>query len=580
MKQNFSSLSVGRHLIKALVLAGFLAGAPVSFAQEGPAPGFAGQFLAGHFAQSENDWEQANGFLGTVLEKDPQNQDLLKRSMILAMGAGDIDLASRRAHDILKAESGNGLARLIVVVRALSAGDMKDAAAQLAQMPEGDITDFVRPMIAGWMDADKPMIDPGLFNVTTVHSYSGGMLALYKKDMASVAVFAQRMLEAGGLSLQDAERAGDLFAIVGDKEKALALYQGAYDQNNNNSVLERKITALKNNDRAVLEKYIAAYQIKRPAQGVAVAMYDMARLLFQEQNDSSAKLFAHMALALDPDMTETRLMLADSLVREGRYDEAISFLSGVPQQHESWLTVQRYKAELLHQAGRTGEGVKLLNDLFIKHDDVESLIRVGDIYRTKADYEDALKAYNRAARYIGKTVPEEYWYLLYARGMVYEREGDWRRAESDLKAALVYRPDHPYLLNYLGYGWADQGKNLEESLRLIERAAALRPNDGSIADSLGWVLYKMGRYDDAVSHLESAVGLMPYDATVNDHLGDAYWQVGRKLEARFQWERALNNAAGNESLKVVLRQKMAEGIETAVPVKEAARVPDQESSPH
>ncbi len=151
--------------------------------------------------------------------------------------------------------------------------------------------------------------------------------------------------------------------------------------------------------------------------------------------------------------------------------------------------------------------------------------------------------------------------------MAYERGGDWKNAEADLKAALAYRPDHPYLMNYLAYGWADQGINLDESLKMEQKAAALRPSDGYIADSLGWVLFVMGRYSEAVPQLEKAVGLLPYDSTLNDHLGDAYWQTGRKLEAHFQWERALGNATPVD--REAIKQKIANGPPPRKALKEA-----------
>jgi len=68
----------------------------------------------------------------------------------------------------------------------------------------------------------------------------------------------------------------------------------------------------------------------------------------------------------------------------------------------------------------------------------------------------------------------------------------------------------------------------------------LRPMDGYIIDSLGWVQYRLGKLADAVKNLERAVELRPEDPTINDHLGDAYWKVDRKLEAKFQWRRALS----------------------------------------
>ena len=101
-------------------------------------------------------------------------------------------------------------------------------------------------------------------------------------------------------------------------------------------------------------------------------------------------------------------------------------------------------------------------------------------------------------------------------------------------------PEQPQVLNYLGYSLVERQENLEEALSMIERAVAARPDSGYIVDSLGWVLYRMGRYDEAVEHMEKAVELMAVDAVVNDHLGDVYWAVGRYREAEFQWRRALS----------------------------------------
>ncbi len=95
------------------------------------------------------------------------------------------------------------------------------------------------------------------------------------------------------------------------------------------------------------------------------------------------------------------------------------------------------------------------------------------------------------------------------------------------------------MLNYLGYAWTEQGRNLDRAPQMIERAVELRPNEGSFMDSLGWVLLQQGDEAGALKNLERAVELQPEDATVNGHLGDALAAVGRWREAEFQWRRAL-----------------------------------------
>ena len=95
------------------------------------------------------------------------------------------------------------------------------------------------------------------------------------------------------------------------------------------------------------------------------------------------------------------------------------------------------------------------------------------------------------------------------------------------------------VLNYLGYTWAEQGKNLDRAKAMLLRATELKPQDGNIADSLGWVLFRLGSLPEAVTWLEKSVELEPRNSVINDHLGDAYWANGRQREARFQWRRAL-----------------------------------------
>ena len=155
------------------------------------------------------------------------------------------------------------------------------------------------------------------------------------------------------------------------------------------------------------------------------------------------------------------------------------------------------------------------------------------------DFAGAERAYNRAFQRLAEVTPN-YWSLYYYRGISRERQKKWSEAEKDFLQALELNPDQPYVLNYLGYSWVDQGVNLDRAKAMIERAVEQRRDDGYIVDSMGWVLYRLGAYGEAVQHLERAVELRPLDPIISDHLGDAYWRVGRRQEARFQWRRALN----------------------------------------
>ena len=154
-----------------------------------------------------------------------------------------------------------------------------------------------------------------------------------------------------------------------------------------------------------------------------------------------------------------------------------------------------------------------------------------------------------------------HWGYYYARGTSYERLKNWPAAEADLKRALALAPDQPLILNYLGYSWVDQGKNLKEGMRLIEKAVQLKPDDGYIVDSLGWAHYKQGNFKEAVRFLERAVEIKPEDPTLNDHLGDAFWKVGREREARFQWSQALSLEPEPEDVDKI-KAKLERGLDS------------------
>ncbi|MAE51091.1 MAG: hypothetical protein CMH27_04715, partial [Micavibrio sp.] len=232
---------------------------------------------------------------------------------------------------------------------------------------------------------------------------------------------------------------------------------------------------------------------------------------------------------------------------------------------------EREIANLLEQSGRTEEAIATLRHLAEANQDMEALIKIGDIYRRNERHEEAILAYNEAEERIGKdNILPNYWHLYYVRGMALEQNGNWDLAEQNLQAALDFKPEQPYVLNYLGYAWADQGKNLDKARKMIEKAAELEPNDGYITDSLGWILYRDGEYKEAVKHLEKAVELLPYDPVINDHLGDAYWKVGRRLEAKFQWERAKNHIEdGNAALLANIDKKLDQGLPETPAIQQA-----------
>ena len=94
---------------------------------------------------------------------------------------------------------------------------------------------------------------------------------------------------------------------------------------------------------------------------------------------------------------------------------------------------------------------------------------------------------------------------------------------------------------------------------MLERANKIKANDGYITDSLGWALFKLKRYDEAMKYLQLAVMLMPSDPIVNDHYGDVLWMNGKKIQARYYWEYVLNLDEAEKDLKELVTSKIING---------------------
>jgi tetratricopeptide (TPR) repeat protein len=128
--------------------------------------------------------------------------------------------------------------------------------------------------------------------------------------------------------------------------------------------------------------------------------------------------------------------------------------------------------------------------------------------------------------------------LLFARVLYYDSQSNPDGSERDLKQIIIMQPEDSRALNHLGYMLADQTTRHEEALELIERAIAISPGEPAIIDSLGWALYKVGRYEEALVQMRRAFAAFP-DDEVASHLGEVLWALERFDEAMRVWQDAL-----------------------------------------
>jgi tetratricopeptide (TPR) repeat protein len=261
---------------------------------------------------------------------------------------------------------------------------------------------------------------------------------------------------------------------------------------------------------------------------------------------------AHLALWLKPEFEIARILVGEVLQVQGRGFEAIAIYRQIPTHSPfAWMAGLRV-AEELESLERVDEAALELEALAsARPTRFEPLYRLGNLLRSKERFAEAVTAYDRAEARLGGEAERRHWSLYYFRGIALERLSQWPRAEKDFLFALDLEPDQPFVLNYLAYSWIEKKLNLDKAKGMLARAVELRPDDGFIVDSLGWVHYRLGEYQEGVKFLERAVELRPQDPVINDHLGDAYWRVGRYQEARFQWRRSLSLAPEADTIPVI-----------------------------
>lgn len=481
-----------------------------------------GSYLSGRFAQSNFDWETASKYFSEALAADPKNLELERRTMVLAMGAGNYQEAFDHARATLKDNSAGSLPRLFLTLETLKSGNYAQTLTEGAKIPDDGISEFVKPLILSWAAAGEKKLDINSLNKNVVHFYHAVLIADYLNNREALKTLALRDYAHMGLSAKSMKQLADILS--------------RHDLNAQAKEILRNVPENERNDIET-----GFEPIKNPIEGVSRALFDMATVLYQDYPDS-ARLFAEMSLYLNPGENDSRILMAHMSSQFKRYDEAIAFFNEIDtdKDPEMAIKVKRQIAELLEQSGKTEQAISELQSIVSKTKNVDAQIQIGDMYREQEKFDQALDEYNKAFAILNNNITAEHWNLFYARGISNERLKKWDAAEADLKSALALEPDHPYILNYLGYSWIERGVNTEEATRMIEKAVRLRPDDGYIVDSLGWAYFKQGKYQLASDALERAIELSPYDATINDHLGDAYWKVGRKTEARFQWRRALS----------------------------------------
>ncbi|MGB9484815.1 MAG: tetratricopeptide repeat protein [Terriglobia bacterium] len=233
-------------------------------------------------------------------------------------------------------------------------------------------------------------------------------------------------------------------------------------------------------------------------------------------------------------------LIVDTMRLTHQLPKALDEVNSAVQKFPAERSLRILRAYVVGEMGRVGEAVNQLQGLMNNTPaDRELYLSVAQVYSQAKQFAEAEQAVNKALGYSSK--PEEQEYSRFMLASIYERQKKYDLAEEQFKKVLAVDPLNASAANYLGYMLADRGVRLEESVKYIQKALELEPNNGAYLDSLGWAYYKMNRCDLAEPPLEQAARLMSDDPTIHEHLGHLYLQMGKETLAEQEWERALKD---------------------------------------
>ena len=370
----------------------------------------------------------------------------------------------------------------------------------------------------------KLLDDQGFEDSNFVNLFVAQLFILEKDQSQAITYLSKILLEESSdpeLIITTAET----YAFAGRVKTAQLLVQKLpenYKQINLNSWLEERA-------KVEISKKHSDYFLAQSI--ISLTLHTLTEETFSSlQHRAQLSLF--LAHSLGFSLPSANLVMLQLSKRKNNFKNSNFYFDSIPEEDLRFQTGMMLYLSQLRQLDKTVMAIDLLQTYLSKNTDnlmLEEML--ADFFRINEQCDKAIKKYENVSKLKANSGD-----VFRKLGICYEQTDQTQKAETAFGRALELNPNDSGALNYLGYWWADEGRNLKEAMELITKAVQLYPENGYYADSLGWVYFKIGNTKKAVTWLERAVELAPDDAVIHDHLGDVYWHLGRLLEARYKWK--------------------------------------------
>ncbi len=504
-------------------------------------------FMKGRQLVLEGEYEKAIPLLEKAIVGDPENAFINHQLSELYLRTGKLERAEVLARKALEKDSAN--VEYLATLGGILAANRKfdEAKEQYAKINSLDPGNQKAGLLIGILEAEAGNLDAGAKTLTKAIEESEENFMAYfyrakiylemeeiekaKADLAKCQSLRPGFVEAG-------TALGLLYEKLGESDQAIK----AYSQIRGNGRFRKRLAQLylQNNqfDKA-LSELLEYEQIESDDYTTKVKI---GLLFFELKKFDDAKERFLTILKEQPEADNVRFYLG------AVYEEVKDWTAALKNFRKVTKDSSFYKEAMLHigfihrQRMKYDEGIAFTKQI------IKASPEIPEFYDMQASFHESKRDYKEAMAVLGeglKKFPADEK-LTYFQGAIYERLGDRAKAINSMKGILEKNPQNAHALNFLGYTYTESGQNLEEAEGYIRKALELRPEDGFIEDSLGWVLFKQGKVEQALERLERAMKLQPEESVIYEHLGDIYFDQKAFTKAAVAYQKAYQLIASRD----------------------------------
>lgn len=345
---------------------------------------------------------------------------------------------------------------------------------------------------------------------------------------------------------------GELYIKTARYEEAVALYKDIIaheEQSESARIALVHVYLLQKKDEQALAELRQLKSFVDQPQRVDLTI---ARLYAKQKHYDKAIAITEKILEKE-NLPEARYFLALLFVQEKKYERALKQVRQIDRKAPEYQEALFLQVKILREQNRLDEARRVLEE-----QTGVGGIRSAEMYIMLAALHQLQGRDDLSKKVLlqGLEVFPDDENLLYEYGLLLENSGEHSAALLIMQKIIEIKPDNAAALNFVGYSWADKKVNLDKALDYIQRAVKLKPENGYIRDSLGWIYYRLGNIEQAVKELEAAAKLSPDDSAILEHLGDVYLESGKVRQALETYKKAVKVSSEDEKEKKRILEKI------------------------